>query len=240
MTKHVTIVVPVFNEEEILSEKIAGLIVDLEQRFDDFEIIISENGSTDRTKEVARSEDAKHPKVVAVIDDDAADYGEALIKGINAAKFDEVSILELDFLDIDFLVRSHAMLDEYDYLVGSKKISPGIDQRPFKRRFFTQGYNLLLKMMFRMPITETHGLKTLRKSKLVDLVNRCITKHAVYPTELTIRAWKDPGIRVKEVKLSMPLREIRTTRISATKRLKKTISDLRILRRALKSDEIRR
>ena len=233
MSKQISIVVPVFNEEEILSERIASLLADMEKNFDDYEVIISENGSVDRTKNIVREESAKHPCVIGVIDDDAADYGEALIKGINAAKFDEISILELDYLDIDFLLRSYDLISKYDYLVGSKKISPGIDQRPFKRRFFTQLYNFLLKVMFRMPITETHGLKTLRKSKMLKLVNCCVTKHAVYPTELTIRAWKDPEIRVVEIPLSLPLREIRTTRISATKRFKKTLSDLRVLKKAL-------
>ena len=239
MSKRVTIVIPVFNEEEILAQKIGALLSDLESNFDEYEIIISENGSIDRTKDIVREEDAKNEHVVGIIDDEAADYGEALIKGVNAARFDEVAILELDYLDIDFLLRAHKALSDYDYIVGSKKISPGIDQRPFKRRLFTHAYNLVLKLMFRMPNTETHGLKALRKSKLVTLVNRCVTKHAVYPTELTIRAWKDINVRVKEIPLAMPLREIRTTRISAAKRLRKTVSDLRVLKKALQSTEQR-
>ena len=137
MRPFVSIVIPIFNEEEILDERIAYLVPELENEFQQYEIILSENGSIDRTKELARQLDFKWEEVTALIDDGIADYGQALINGINACKYDKVSILELDYLDLDFLQRSYDMLDEYDFIIGSKKISPGIDQRPLKRKMFT-------------------------------------------------------------------------------------------------------
>jgi len=55
-----TLGLPVYNGEEFLAESIDAL---LEQTFTDFELIISDNASTDRTGEIARAYEAKDPRV---------------------------------------------------------------------------------------------------------------------------------------------------------------------------------
>ena len=229
----ISIIVPVYNEEEIISESIDGLIENLRSMFNKFEIIISENGSTDGTREIIAQLVQRHPEVKGLVDPEVADYGLALIEGINTARFDEIAILELDYLDLGFLQRGVEKLREYDLIIGSKKISPGIDQRSFKRKLFTNGYNILLGLFFRLPVTETHGLKVLRKSRIKPLSDECVTRHAVYPSELVIRSCRDADARVCEIPLSLPLVEIRETRIVVGKRLKKTIQDVLLLRSAL-------
>lgn len=235
MKPSVSIVIPIFNEEEILEERIAYLIPELRKEFQNVEIVLSENGSVDRTKEIASHLASSCDEVSAVIGDEIADYGQALLDGINSSKYNEVSILELDYLDLAFLKSSYDLLSEYDLIIGSKKLSPGIDQRAWKRRLFTSLYNLLLRKMFHLRLTETHGLKTFRKSKLNVITNNCVSRHAVYPSEFVIRACRDEKLKVCEIPLSLPLREIRRTRINATRRFKKTLDDLVLLRRALKN-----
>lgn len=235
MRPSISIVIPIFNEEEILEERIAYLIPELRRDFQNVEIVLSENGSVDGTKEITRQLALKWDEVSAVIDDGIADYGQALINGINSSKYDKVSILELDYLDLDFLKRSYELLSEYDLIIGSKKLSPGIDQRPWKRRLFTSLYNFLIRKMFCLRLTETHGLKTFRKSKLDVITNSCLSRHAVYPSELVIRASRDEKLKICEIPLSLPLIEIRRTRINAARRFKKTLDDLVLLHRALKN-----
>ncbi|MEM1349395.1 MAG: glycosyltransferase [Myxococcota bacterium] len=59
----ISIVIPIYNEEGILSASIADLTSELEAKegWDHtYEIILSENGSTDRTVEVAREHGVDH------------------------------------------------------------------------------------------------------------------------------------------------------------------------------------
>lgn len=233
MTDNCSIVIPVFNEEEILEKRIRDLSEDLKNYFREFEIIITENGSVDNTKAIIRKLASELSCVVAEIDDGAADYGQALINGINRAKFDNVTILEVDYLDMIFLKKSNELLSEYDLIIGSKKLAGEMDQRPFKRKLFTSLYNFGLRITCGLKLTETHGLKTFKKSKLDHITNGCVTRHAVWPSEFCIRASKDKNIRIKEIPLSIPLVEIRTTRIKAISRLKKTISDVMLLSRTI-------
>jgi glycosyltransferase involved in cell wall biosynthesis len=56
----VTIGVPVFNGESFLAETLDSL---LNQTFSDFEVVISDNASTDRTEEICRAYTARDPRV---------------------------------------------------------------------------------------------------------------------------------------------------------------------------------
>ena len=49
-----SIVIPIYNEEEILAESINNILSICERTSVEYEIIISENGSTDNTKNLAR------------------------------------------------------------------------------------------------------------------------------------------------------------------------------------------
>ena len=55
-----TLGLPVYNGERFLGESLEALLA---QTYTDFELIISDNGSTDRTGEIAREYEAKDPRV---------------------------------------------------------------------------------------------------------------------------------------------------------------------------------
>jgi len=233
MRQNVSLVIPILNEEELLAERVKLLDAELKKEFQNYEIVLTENGSVDNTKSIARNLEKEFTNVKAVIDDGPGDYGQALIYGINACKYDEVGILELDYLDMQFFYQAYDMLLTHDLIIGSKRLGNNIDQRGFKRKMFTELYNFLLRVNFNLKLSETHGLKVLRKSKLDHITNGCVTRNAVWPSEFCIRAVRDKNLTVKEIPLSLPLREIRVTRIKAFKRLKKTLDDLMLLRKAL-------
>ena len=59
----VTVGIPVFNEEEILRPNTLRLVAYLRQRYDDFEVVVASNGSTDRTVELGTALAAEIPGV---------------------------------------------------------------------------------------------------------------------------------------------------------------------------------
>ncbi len=235
MSKPLSLIIPIFNEEEILARRLAILIPELRGRYGPFEVILSENGSTDTTKVLAPQVAGEYPEVEVIIDDGTPCYGRALLEGLRAARHDECAILELDYLDLDFLDRGYGKLAEADLIIGSKKLSPGIDRRGLKRRAFTELYNILLRVACKVRLSETHGLKVLRRSKMLPHAEACVTSGAVWPSELCVRAAVDETTRVLDIPLALPLEEIRATRIKAMNRLRKTLADINTLRKALRS-----
>ena len=59
-----SIVIPIYNEEEIFAESINNILSICERTSVDFEIIISENGSTDNTKNLAREFEQSNSNVI--------------------------------------------------------------------------------------------------------------------------------------------------------------------------------
>jgi glycosyltransferase involved in cell wall biosynthesis len=87
-TPSFTIVVPAFNEEEMIADCIASI-----QRQDysgDFEIIVVDNASTDRTAEIARS------MGVTVVKERKQGYVHALRAGFSAATQEIIACTDAD------------------------------------------------------------------------------------------------------------------------------------------------
>src|SRR5207237_7078045 len=122
----ISIVIPVFNEEGILHAAVVDLVSrlsEVQQRDDSwtYEILLAENGSSDRTVAIGEELAAKFPEV-QVHSLGAPNYGRALKQGILRARGDYVVCDEIDLCDVDFHARAIGLLEqgEVDLVVGSK------------------------------------------------------------------------------------------------------------------------
>lgn len=87
----VSIVLPALDEEGAIAQTITGLEVTLRAAGMDFEIIVVNDGSTDRTEEIARHHGAKVVNHLYRLG-----YGRSLKDGILAAAHDTIAILDAD------------------------------------------------------------------------------------------------------------------------------------------------
>jgi len=196
---HVSIVIPIYNEEGILH----SAVVDLRERIgaypEGYEIVLAENGSKDRTVEVAEELARKYPEVV-LIRAGEPNYGLALEKGIHAARGDFVICDEIDLCDVDFHREALALLEAgaADLVIGSKLIQGAADQRPVFRHAASIVYTTLLKALLDFPGSDTHGLKAFRRERLLPVLDACQTDKDVFASEFVIRAYR-AGIPVREI-----------------------------------------
>ena len=230
-----SVVIPIYNEEEILRKSIESLVKDIQgitEFNNEYEIILSENGSNDDTHKVAEQL-KKEFSVIRIKRLKHASYGQSLKLGIQAALNENIIIFNIDFWDIEFLKKALMLLDEYDCVVGSKVIKGSIDERPLLRRLITRGFNLLLNYLFGFKGTDTHGIKGFRKSSFLPISLQCHTERDIFDTELLLRAER-AKLLIHE--LPVTIREVRLTRLEPLKRVASTLHDLVTLHRALKSD----
>jgi glycosyltransferase involved in cell wall biosynthesis len=200
----ISIVIPIYNEQGILH----SAVVDLRERLKPFgwnyEIILAENGSKDRTIEIGNELAQKYsdPKdgQVKIISMGEPNYGKALKQGILLARGNLVLCDEIDLCDTDFHKRAVDILEtgEADLVIGSKLAVGSSDDRPLIRHAASMAYSTLLKVLLQFRGTDTHGLKAFRRAALIDTVRACLVDKDVFASEFVIRAYRS-GIGVKEI-----------------------------------------
>jgi glycosyltransferase involved in cell wall biosynthesis len=220
----VSIVIPVYNEEGILREAVTELLdgydtvrVALDWPDLTLEVIVAENGSKDRTVELAEHLAAERPEVRAFSLGEP-NYGKALKKGILEARGSYVICEEIDLCDLDFHRRALEALRhrDADMVVGSKAMKGASDHRPLFRRAATRVLNGMLRVALDFRGTDTHGLKAFHRTTLLPIVDQCVIDRDLFASEFVIRTGR-AGMRVIEIPIR--LHEKRPPAINLVKRV---------------------
>ncbi len=222
----ITVVIPVYNEEQILAGAVADLragLVALEPNLS-FEILLAENGSSDATVEIAAALAEDHPEV-SYFSLGEPNYGAALRRGILEARGLFVMCDEIDLCDLDFHARALHLLrsGEVDLVVGSKAMSGAADQRPFVRRMATLTINGLLRLLLDFRGTDTHGLKAFRRDALEATARRCVVDKDLFASEFVIRAQRES---IRGVEIPISIEEKRPPSIQLANRVPRVLRDL--------------
>jgi glycosyltransferase AglD len=204
-----SIIIPIYNEEAILEINILKIEAELKlNNFINYEIILIENGSNDKTKQIAQKL-CKEEKYINLISLPYPSFGDALYKGIEIAHFDTIVLFNADWWDIEFMKMAIKQIDKYSMIIGSKRLHKQLDYRPIHRRFGTYLLTKFLFLLFKFPGTDSHGLKVFRKKDIYPLVKQCITQE-ITESEILIRAMKN-AMPIKEIPVKIS--EIRPPRV---------------------------
>ena len=219
-----SIVIPVYNEEGILVSSITELRARLRELPWSYEILVSENGSRDRTVALAE-ELAKDAPEVKVHSLGEPNYGKALKQGILRARGRYVICDEIDLCDVDFYQRAVALLEtgEAEMVIGSKVMSGANDDRPLFRHAATLVLNGMLRVATGFKGTDTHGLKAFRRDALVGTVGRCVVDKDLFASEFVVRAGRE-GKKIVEIPLDV--REKRKPSINLFKRVPNVLKNM--------------
>ncbi len=224
-----TIVMPAFNEAEILESSVTSVVEGLRARGEKFEVIVVENGSTDGTAAIADALATSHPEVRVEHCTDA-DYGRALRTGLLAAGGDAVVNFDTDFIDLGFLDAAVARIFEPDgpvIVVGSKRGEGATDDRAPLRKLATAVFSTTLRVGFGLHVSDTHGIKAMRRDAVEPFARACRFGQDLFDTELILRVER-AGLRTAEIPVGVS--EMRPARTSIVKRVPRTLLGLVKLR----------
>jgi hypothetical protein len=227
-----TVVLPAHNEAEMLEESVRDVAAGLRDRGRSFEIVVVENGSGDDTAAIANRLAGEFAEV-RVLSLAEPDYGRALRAGLLAASGDVVVNFDVDFCDLGFLDRAVPMVEKPDgpaVVVGSKRTSGSADTRGWQRRMVTGVFSSLLRYGFGLKVSDTHGVKAMRREAMAPLAQHCRFGQDLFDTELILRAER-AGLRSAEIPVEVV--EKRPARSSIRARIPRTVKGLVALRLAL-------
>jgi glycosyltransferase involved in cell wall biosynthesis len=228
-----SVVMPAHNEAGYLESAVREVHDGLRARDHDFELLVIENGSLDGTPEIARQLAAEYPGV-RVSSRAVADYGAALREGVLASRGEFVVTLDVDYYELGFVDQALALLDSADdppvIVVASKRAPGSRDERPWPRRFVTAVFGWMLRVGFSLSVSDTHGMKVMRREPVELLIRRCRFESDLFDTELVIRAER-AGFPV--VELPARAQERRPSRTPIWRRVPRTLVGMVELRLTL-------
>jgi glycosyltransferase involved in cell wall biosynthesis len=198
----VTIVIPIYNEEGILRSSVVDLIDRLSGLGWNYELVLAENGSRDRTLEICQDLASRFAQLTyfSVGTPGQGNYGKALRQGILQARGQYVFCDEIDLCDTDFYQRAMTILERGDaeLVIGSKLADGASDERPLSRHLGSIVINGMLRVALGFRGTDTHGLKAFASSALKPIAERCVVDKDLFASELVIRAERE-GIAIEEI-----------------------------------------
>jgi glycosyltransferase involved in cell wall biosynthesis len=224
-----SVVMPAHNEAGFLDQTLKVLVSAFRDRGLTFEMVVVENGSTDSTLADARTFAADDDAVV-VLTRPVADYGEAMRTGLLASRGAVVVVFDVDYFDPGFV---DAVLPRLTapggpaVIVGSKRAPGTRDTRPWPRRAITAGFSTVLRVGFGLTVSDTHGMKGMRREVVEPIARRCRNGTDLFDTELVLRADR-AGLEVAEVPVTVE--ERRPSRTPIASRIARTMLGLVRLR----------
>lgn len=201
----INITVPVYNEEASLAASIATLhqFLTAHARFE-WEIVIANNASTDRTLSIAHALAKTFPGVrVAHLDQKGR--GRALKKVWSESRADILSYMDVDLSSnlYAFPPLIEALLcGGFDIGIGSRLLKASTTRRSFKREFISRVYNLIVKAVFGTKFSDAQcGFKAITQRAAQELLPRIEDNNWFLDTELLVIAEKT-GYRIFDLPVS--------------------------------------
>jgi glycosyltransferase involved in cell wall biosynthesis len=203
MTRSVSCTVFAYNEQATLEQATSEVHAALRALGRDFEILLVDDGSTDRTPQIARDLERRYPEVRAIRHGRNLGSGTAILTGIRNSRNDVVCFHaadnQLDFAEVAAFV---PLLDDHDIVIGSRSGRPGYTQT---RMLASTVYIKLAQTLFGLTDWDDFNFLYLYRRELFDAMP--IDSDGIFVcTEIFVRAL-DRGARVATVAATCRPRE---------------------------------
>lgn len=167
-----SIIIPVYNEERRLPKTMEQVFSFLEKQSYQAEVIVVENGSQDRTLEVAKSYEKKHSQLRVLVESERG-KGRAVRSGMLAAKGEYRFMCDADFsmpvLEINRFLPPR--LENIDIAIASREADGAVRyNEPHLRHIIGRIFNTLIRIMVLPDLHDTQcGFKCFRAAVAEDL-----------------------------------------------------------------------
>ncbi len=195
MNPKLSVLIPMYNEEKNAANTAASLSSFLDSKFPcgDYEIIFSDDGSTDNCVESIKKLSLPHVKVIGYPDNRGK--GSAIREGIFKCSGDFTV-----YTDCDLAYGCEAIYDIYkalsnstsDLMIGSRNIrADGYDGYTFIRKIMSKMYIKFISVLAGFNHSDSQcGIKCIKTSVAKEIYSKCIVNGFAFDLEVLILAGK--------------------------------------------------
>lgn len=186
-----SIIIPARNEEECVGKTIRDLLRLLRERPISFEIVVVNDGSTDRTEEIVKEITARNEEVRYVWNGPYHGYALAVRKGLEVYRGDAVAIVMADSSDEpQDVIRYYDKLEEgYDCVFGSRFMRGSVVKNyPLFKLALNRIANTFIAILFGARNNDlTNSFKAYRRETIEGL-KPILSHHFNLSVELPLKA----------------------------------------------------
>lgn len=201
--RSVSCIIFAYNEEATVADAITEVVLELRKfNFEKIDVIVIDDGSTDRTNSIATDMASKYAEVRVIRHEKNKGPGSGIKTGLKNAAGEVICFhaadRQLDFSEVASFI---PMLDDFDLLIGERKSRPGYT---LARRFVSWTSIFLVKLLFGLKYKDYNFLYLYRGSVFEGM--RVDSEGIFLVTEILVKAI-DSGKSVKEISVGcMPRR----------------------------------
>lgn len=235
-----------YNEEKLIIGFLERATKLLEDTVEDYEIILVDDGSTDKTYELAKSFQETHPRLKIIKNPENVDVGISAQRAIQAATKEFLFWEMVDWCyDISDIRLFLDYLLEYDIVLGVRRSAVEIKSKFLKPiilffRLFNREYlakrsdsvkksiisivhYFLVRLLFNIPVSDVQDT-TFFPTKWVQSI-KFETKSSFYGPEILIKSYWN-GKSIKEVPINFISRKVGVSKGTRMKAIMATVKDI--------------
>ena len=186
-----SVVLPARDEEGCICSTVEHLHVELRINNVPHEIIVVDDGSTDKTWEFLQDLQQRIPNLVPVQNTGEHGFGRAIVRGLDAMKGDAVVIMMADESDDcrDVVRYWKALGEGYDCVFGSRFVKGGgVIDYPWLKLWINRLANYFLRVLFRHKFNDTTNAFKAYRREVIEGCRPFLSPHFNLTVELPLKA----------------------------------------------------
>ncbi|MBP6945088.1 glycosyltransferase family 2 protein [Patescibacteria group bacterium] len=194
-----SVIIPAYNEQSTIETAVLKTLTTLQALPGEFEIIVVDDGSTDKTARIVKTLQDKHIKLITLPHNQGK--GAAIQKGVQEAKGNYIAFLDADLATHpEELKRAFSLLHDHDLAIASRRITGATIQKPqaWYRSLAGQVFNLILRTYLHLPYRDTQcGCKAFRYDAAKALFANLVSTGWAFDVDLLSQA-QQKNLRITE------------------------------------------
>jgi glycosyltransferase involved in cell wall biosynthesis len=231
--KALTIVIPAYNEEKRIEKTLTKVGRYLAKKDIDVEVLIVVNNTTDNTVNIIKNLQTKYPFIKYTNIHKAIGKGGALSVGFRKSTGKYVAFMDADgassVAQLNKLYRKISTNEDIDIVIANRYDKDSrINDLPFYRKVFSRLFNLVTRLVFRLPYSDTQcGLKIFKAEHAKQFSKMIISKKWTIDLNLLLLAKR---LDLKVVSVPIIWSEKGNSTLNVMKAFKEVVKELLVLK----------